>query len=91
MSKSTRIIGFHPVDDKWQKMKAVYDACVVADIQIPDEVIRFFEYRQPDNTGVKVEINDAISAYDSLNESGYEVDIRKLPKNVHVIRFYQSW
>ena len=42
MSTSSYVIGFKPPDKKWRKMKAARDACIDADIPIPEEVEYIF-------------------------------------------------
>lgn len=92
MGMSTHVIGFKPADEKWHQMKAIWDNCKAAGISIPDQVEKFFEYETPDDNGVQVELED-VAATEWSNEwaVGYEVDVTKLPKDVTVIRFYNSW
>lgn len=56
MSMSTHVTGFRPPDERWQAMKAVWDACTAAKTQIPDEVMAFFGDEAPDPRGVEVKI-----------------------------------
>ena len=37
-------------------MKAIYDAYTAADVEIPEEVGKFFNWEDPDEHGVKVEL-----------------------------------
>jgi len=89
MSMSTHVYGIRPTDEKWEKMKAIYDSCEKADIEIPDEVIEFFDEGEPDEKGIEVEIPHE----DWSNEdcSGLEVKVADIPKNITIIRFYNSW
>ncbi|HEC72098.1 MAG: hypothetical protein ACTSW7_00740 [Candidatus Thorarchaeota archaeon] len=90
MSMSTHVVGFKPPDEKWKKMKDIWDACNVAAVPIPDEVNKFFGYSIPDSAGVEAEIE--YRAYDDGNgRDGFEVDIKKLPEDVTIIRFWNSW
>lgn len=93
MSMSTHIVGFRPADDKWRKMKAVYDACQDAGTQVPDSVIRFFDYAPPDEAGVEVDIEktDAVTEWRGDMREGFEVDLTQLPEGITVIRFYNSY
>jgi len=91
MSMSTNVIGFRPPDEEWLKMKAVYDACEKAGVEIPDGVCSFFNYERPDRKGVKVDINDILEKYQDDSSSGYEIDLSKLPKGLKILRFYNSW
>jgi hypothetical protein len=91
MSMSTAVVGFRPPDEKWRKMKAARDACVDAGIKIPEAIQKFFEWMEPDKEGVRVELKNAVKegSYDGTNF--YDVDVSKLPKDVTVIRFENSW
>ena len=42
MGMSTHLVGIVPPDDDWKKMKAVWDACDNADVDIPKDVSEFF-------------------------------------------------
>ena len=89
MSMSTHVIGFKPPDEKWQQMKKVYDSCEAAGVDIPDDVDKFFNYETPDNNGVEVELKLHEWSYDC--QDGYEVHVSEIPKDVKVIRFYNSY
>lgn len=98
MSMLAYVIGFHPPDEEWRKMKRVYDACVEAGTDVPAEVEKFFGYEEPDERGVTID-------QDSLEKSGaltewrdgdpsstycYEVEVAKLRPNVTHIRFFNN-
>lgn len=94
MGMSTHVKGFRPPDEKWQQMKTVYDACVAAGISVPDEVSSFFDYRRPDPRGVEVDlarIDGVVVEWQNDSSAGLEIDVRKLPPDLHVVRFYNSW
>lgn len=94
MSMSTSVVGIKPPDEKWKKMKAIWDSCVAADVDPPNEVSEFFGWEDPDNSGVLVykdKMGDAIQKYDDNYQSGYEVHIDKLPSDIKIIRFTNSW
>lgn len=92
MSMSTHVIGFIPPDEQWQKMKAIYDACIDANVKIPKEVGEFFDYVNPkDMPGREVDIKKSIRPYSANSREGFTVDITSLPKNVKWVRFYNSY
>ena len=93
MSMSIHCIGFKPADDKWKKMKAVWDACHEARVKLPDEVDNFFEFDQPDEAGVRVDEETlvdcgALSDWEDEDANGFELDVSKLPEDVTIIRVY---
>jgi hypothetical protein len=92
MSMGTHVIGFRPPDEKYKKMLKAYQACVDAGIVTPREVDDFFNNLTPDPNGIEVELNKAVTAWtDGDMCQGYEVDVTKLPKDVKIIRFYNSY
>jgi hypothetical protein len=92
MSMSTHVVGFRPPDKKWKAMKKLWDACSEAGVDPPKEVEEFFNYKPPDEAGVEVELPETcLKEYEADMTEGYEIDVTKLPKDVTVIRFYNSW
>lgn len=92
MGMSTHVIGFRKADEKWEQMKAVWNACERAGIEAPMEVYEYFNHNNPNKlAGIEVSISSAITEYCDDMREGYEVDIKKLPPDVTVIRFYNSW
>jgi hypothetical protein len=98
MSMSAHIVGFVPPDEKWEKMKQVYDACKAAGIDPPDRVIKFFGGEAPDPAGVERHLDvmtraSAVKAWSAEHgaSSGFEVDLRKLDPDIKILRFYNSW
>ena len=91
MSMSTHFVAFRPPDEKWQRMKEVYDVCKKAGINIPKEVGEFFEYENPDPNGVQVDIEQAVEDWNDGDMcNGYEIDLSKLPDNIRYIRVFYS-
>jgi hypothetical protein len=92
---SSYVLGFIPSDEEWQQKKAAWEACVEAGIQIPDELYDFFGEGGdgPDDAGKVVALPDGVVTEwsDGDMSSGFEVDVKKLPKNVTVVRFVNSW
>lgn len=99
MGMSTHVVAFKPPDEKWQAMKAVYDACNAAGVDPPSDVIAFFNDSEPDESGVEIssrgpgyKLLDWCREWDDGNgRAGYEVVIEKLPKDVSIVRFFNSW
>jgi uncharacterized protein YcnI len=98
MSMSTRVVGFRPPDEEWQRHKAVWDACQFAGVRVPDETNRFFMGTTPDPAGIEVELTRVSSRsgwvaneYKGDMEEGYEVMVAEIPEGVTRIRFVNSW
>ena len=92
MSMSTMVVGIKPPDEKWKQMKAAYLACEKAGISIPDAVDEFFSGEIPDDAGVIVDdLGKAVKSWHSDGCEGFEVTLSKLPADIKVLRFYNSW
>lgn len=91
MGMSTYVKGFRPPDEKFKQMKAVYDACVAAETRVPEEVQAFFEHEEPDESGIEVDLGDAVYDWDNGKSVwGKEIHLDELPKDVKYIRFCNS-
>lgn len=91
MGMSTHVKGFRPPDDTWVQMKAIWDACESAGVEVPQKVCDFFNGETPDDTGMEIDIDVASSEWRDEYREGIEIDLSKLPKGLKVIRFYNSY
>lgn len=98
MGMHSYVKGVKPADAKYRKMQAIYEQCEAADVSIPKEVDDFFNGERPDPKGVVVSLNPSAKGpvqewRDEQNEmlEGFEVDITRLPKDVTIIRFINSY
>lgn len=91
MGNKLRVVGIKPPDSKWKNMKAVLDACRNAGVEAPAEVWEFFDDVEPDEAGVIVDLQIIVTPWQGQDAQGYEVKINSIPKDVKVIRFYNSW
>lgn len=96
MRMNTHVYGFKPPDDYWKAMKKIWDACHEAKIDPPEKVGDFFDWQPPEDNGVKVDEDwltqcGALEEYRGAGESGHEIIVANLPKDVKVIRVWNSW
>lgn len=102
MSMSTFVVGFKPPDEKFKKMKAVWDACEAAGIKLPDDAVEYFErtigkWEMPDPTGIQVDLDPsgaaclAVTRWHAESRQGFQIDLRQLDPDIKIIRFYNSW
>jgi len=91
MSLTIRIEAIRSPDEKWEKMKAVWDACEEAGVSVPHEVEEYFNHREPDGSGVALDlVNDQpewIEEWCGHYYNGYEVLLEHMPKDISRIRF----
>lgn len=104
MSSMLYIEGIKKPDGKWQQMKAVWEACTNANVDIPDEVDEYFNGDAPDSAGVIVPLaseyqmshhgkrnDDGVTLYHEDGRNGFEVDLSQLPPDIQKLRFYVSY
>jgi len=101
MGMSSSVYGIRPPNERWRKMKEIYEACEKADIDPPEEVQEFFpDGEPPDPKGVVVDLScfgpkyenhPSVTEYKGDMDEGFEVEIDKLPPDVKIIRFVNSW
>ena len=94
MSMSTSVSGFVPPDEKFNAMYAVYQSCEKAGVPIPVEVSKFFNGEKPDINGVIIHLthgSPAVKEWHNDYAQGYEVDLTKLPKDIKILRFDNTW
>jgi len=89
MSMNTYVIGFVPPDEKFNKMKQIWDNCQNLDIEVPGIVERFFDQCEPGDYGMEVEI-PSHEWSDGDMEFGLVVKLDEIPDKVKTIRFYNS-
>lgn len=92
MAASLDVRGYKPADEKFKKMKDVWDSCIELKISIPKEVDDFFNGESPDAAGVLVERKQleacgCVTKYRGDGEHGYDIDVSKIPKDVKILRF----
>lgn len=94
MGMSTSVVGYRPAEEKFKKMKAAWDACEAAGIDVPKEVREYFGDEDPrDAPGQVIDITAAKRDWSDPDAcaQGYEIDITKLPEGVRYIRVYNAW
>lgn len=99
MGMTTHIIGIKLSDKKWNAMKKVWDACAEAGINAPDDVAKFFNYEEPNNIGVIIDlkpnklstVTHGVSIWNEDQREGFDVRIQDLPKDIDIIRFYNAY
>lgn len=94
MGMSSSVCGVVPADEKFNKMKDIWNMCESTGVAIPDEVVDFFDGERPDDAGVVVWIDRnsaAVTEYNNDMSQGFEVDISKLDPKFKIIRFVNSW
>lgn len=91
------IAGVVPADDEYKKMLQVYNTCLDAGVDIPNQVREYLnlgEEEEPDEDGCIIDIDDAIEEEGDIDyEDGctYTIDIGKLPKNIKFIKIRTRW
>jgi hypothetical protein len=94
MSMDTHIYAIKDPDQTWKEMKDIWDLCHKHGIAIPKQVDEYFGYDTPDEHGVHVNIKEKkeiVEAYSEEGASGYIIHLDKLPKDITLLKFENSW
>ena len=93
MGISYYVLGIKPSDEKFAAMKAVWDACIKAKINIPKDVLEFFGDSEPNEKGVTTYLDNQGPYVTIDGEDDYRltVDLRKLPDDIKILQFVVSW
>ena len=88
MSMISNVVVVKKAGMNWRKMKQVYDACKLANIDPPEEVSEFFEYGNPNEI-----IEQSVNYKTWHTEHGLYVDVKieDIPKDVDILRFKHEW
>lgn len=92
MGMSTHVIGIKPPDARWSAMRSIYQTCEEAGVEVPWEVLDFFngvKFECIEPTGVVVDVPN--KEYEGSDQSGLEIVVADIPDGVKVLRFYNSW
>lgn len=92
MSMSTYIQGLKPKTEEYEKKLNIYKSCKELNISAPQEILDFFDGEVCED-GIITEIpKEAIKEYsDDYCREFFEIDLKKLPKDVTRIRFVNSY
>lgn len=91
---STYVKGYKPPNEKWHAYKVIWDTCKAQKVEPPKEVSDFFDWTAPGDNGMQVDINEAIihgAKPEHDMQEVIDIDITKLPADVTVIRFINSY
>jgi hypothetical protein len=94
MSMSTHIYAIKSPDQTWNEMKDIWDLCLKNNIPIPSKVGAYFGYNTPNKHGVKINITkeeEIVETYSEEGASGFIVHLDKLPHDITMLKFKNSW
>lgn len=89
MGINIHVKGFKIPNERWYEMKAIWDTCVKAKVDIPLQVLHYFGDDEPYESGVQVDI--PYTEWSDDYRDGIEIQISDLPSDLTSIRFYNSY
>lgn len=87
MSVSLGIRGVVEPTEEFNKKYVAYKACEDAEVEIPNELRGYFDWAEPNQSGLVVDISDVSEQRDGM----VEIDLTKLRKDITKIQVYLSW
>lgn len=93
MSATYSVYGVKQTDDRFHKMKAIYDTCQEAGVEIPSEVYEYFNHEEPNDTGIVIRLSEEpyVTQFHKPGTSGFDVKLSDIPKGLTHIRFKMSY
>ena len=89
MSLDWEILYLRPHDMKAKCYHEVYAACKRADIEVPEEVMEFFEYAEPSPEGTEACLKH--KSWDEEKRHVIEVKTKDIPEGSELIRIICNW
>lgn len=76
-------------DPKWEKYASIWKACKEAKVDIPEVVCKYFDYEDPEKLNGMQQVNLKGACTDPKIEwqDTIDVELSKLPPDIHTIRF----
>lgn len=76
-----------PVNEKYVRMRDVYNACVIANVEIPDEVKIYFEDKPPPEGDQQIEVNGYPAKLGGIENvmGGVKINLDLLPEDFRII------
>jgi hypothetical protein len=90
MGMSTHIMLLRDRNDpEHQKKAAVLKSCLEANVDVPEEIDKYFDFSDDPDYGLVIPFK--AREYSGEGEEGLEIDISELPEGVKTIRFVNSY
>lgn len=83
-----KIVGFRPVNQEYLNMKTIYNACIKANIEVPDEVKLFFEDKPPpiEDKAIEVDMSPGkLHGVSNHKDNSMIIDLDQLPFGISII------
>lgn len=84
------IVGIRGYDDRYHRMKDAYYACKSAEVEPPAAVTEYFGDKIPAATELVEDLASITVDWTTVNQTGLELEVAKLPEGLAKIRFYVS-
>jgi hypothetical protein len=98
MSVSSHCVAIKPATTEYLAKAAAWRACRAAGVAIPDELLKFFDYHEPDDSGMLTDLGTSHGAKHPCCKpwgndmcDGFQVDLGLVPEGTRFIRFYTSY
>ena len=88
IKRGMHIVGLRNHDEQWSRMKAVYDTCMSAHVDVPPAVTDYFKTNSLDSGGPEVDLKALTIDWQSDLSIGMELDLSIIPAGVTKLRFY---
>lgn len=93
MGMHSHVIGIRPPNDEYQKKVTAWKACVAANIDVPQELMDYFEGEGPREGGMQLNLEDhhCCEIFNEEMKDGFTIELEHVPEGVKFIRFYNAY
>lgn len=97
MGMSTHITAFRDQNGKLKEMLEIKDFCDSKGVSYPAEVNEYFGSEANERSKYlresmsELSVKDWVKPWNDDMQEGYEVNVKDIPAEVSIIRFYNSW
>jgi len=91
MGMYSYVRGGKPADQKYKDMALVWSSCTKIGIDVPKEVYNFFNGEEPDGDTIWIDISECVTEESEDGEELFTVDLKKLPSDITLVKFTNSY
>lgn len=84
-------VGVKAPTEEYKKKVEAYRACEAAGLEIPAELEKYFNYDEPPEDGMEVDIDEAVSGNVMYDDGVMTIDLAKLPPDLTHIKVVGSY
>lgn len=91
MGMDVYAVGVKAPTEEYKKKVEAYQACEAAGLEIPSELEKYFNFQEPPEEGMEIDIDEAVSGNVMYDDGVMTIDLSKLPDGLTHIKVIGSY